>query len=86
MVVTASKLRENIYKILDEIVETGVPVEVTRKGVKLRIQLEIPRRSKLANLKKRKDWIPGKIDPASLGTWRDEDGKREWLEEWNNFK
>ena len=37
MVVTASKLRENIYKILDEIVETGVPVEVTRKGVKLRI-------------------------------------------------
>jgi len=29
---TASKLRENIYRILDQVIETGVPVEVRRKG------------------------------------------------------
>ncbi len=32
MKVTASKLRENIYSILDEVLETGVPVEITRKA------------------------------------------------------
>jgi hypothetical protein len=34
---TASKLRENIYRILDEILETGIPVEIERKGRILRI-------------------------------------------------
>lgn len=37
MTVTASKLRENVYKILDEVLETGVPVEITRGGRKLKI-------------------------------------------------
>ena len=32
MRVTASKLRENVYRILDEAIATGVPVEVIRKG------------------------------------------------------
>src|ERR1035438_4109741 len=43
MRVTASKLRENVYKILDEAIETGVPVEIVRKGVVLRIVPEQPR-------------------------------------------
>jgi hypothetical protein len=30
--VTASKLRENIYRILDQVLETGVPVEIERRG------------------------------------------------------
>lgn len=53
MRVTASKLRENIYKILDEAIETGVPVEVVRKGNVVRIVPE-KRVSKLSRLKKRK--------------------------------
>ena len=32
MTLTASKLRENICRILDQVLETGVPVEVRRKG------------------------------------------------------
>jgi hypothetical protein len=34
---TASRLRESIYEILDEILETGTPVEIERKGRVLRI-------------------------------------------------
>ena len=37
MRLTASKLRENIYRILDEAIATGAPVEVVRKGTVLRI-------------------------------------------------
>jgi len=51
MRITASKLRENVYKILDEAIETGVPVEVVRKGAILRIVPDKPV-SKLAKLEK----------------------------------
>jgi len=37
MALTASKLRENIYKVLDHVLETGTPVEIERRGRKLRI-------------------------------------------------
>lgn len=84
MTVTASKLRENIYNILDEVAETGVPVEVIRKGVTLRIVPEV-KRSKLANLKKRKDWL-GTDEELTKSTWLESDGYKEWLDEWKNFK
>ena len=34
---TASKLRENVYRVLDQVLETGVPVEIERHGRRLRI-------------------------------------------------
>jgi hypothetical protein len=37
MPLTASKLRENIYRILDQVLETGVPVEIERRGKILKI-------------------------------------------------
>ena len=37
MSVTVSKLRRNIYQILDRIIETGQPLEIERKGTKLKI-------------------------------------------------
>jgi len=40
---TPSRLRENLYRILDQILETGEPVEILRKGKKLKI---IPERSR----------------------------------------
>ncbi|MFV2069001.1 MAG: hypothetical protein ACC645_18700 [Pirellulales bacterium] len=51
MSLTASKLRENIYKILDSVLETGVPVEIERSGRVLKIVCadDAPR-SKLDNL------------------------------------
>jgi hypothetical protein len=73
MKITASKLRENIYRILDEAIETGTPVEIARKGVILRI---VPEKcpSKLARLKKRTgfDGDPDEI----IGM----DWSREWTE------
>ena len=35
--ITSSSLRENIYRILDEILKTGIPVEIERRGRKLKI-------------------------------------------------
>jgi len=52
MAITVSGLRANIYKIIDEVLETGVPVEIDRRGRKLRIIAEAPK-SKLNQLKKR---------------------------------
>jgi len=34
---TASKLRANVYRVLDQVLETGVPVEIDRHGRRLRI-------------------------------------------------
>jgi hypothetical protein len=35
---TVSHLRQNIYRILDEVIETGQPVEIERKGKVVRIE------------------------------------------------
>jgi prevent-host-death family protein len=53
MPVTASRLRESIYRVLDQVLETGVPVEITRRGKLLRIVPANPP-SKLANLRRRR--------------------------------
>ena len=37
MRLTASRLRQDIYRILDEVLETGVPLEIERRGKVLRI-------------------------------------------------
>lgn len=42
MRLNASKLRQNIYRILDQILETGVPVEIERRGKLLKIVCESP--------------------------------------------
>jgi hypothetical protein len=71
MPLTASKLRENIYRILDEILETGIPVEIERRGRILKITPAEPR-SKLENLRPR-DYLSG--DPEELV-------HMDWSEEW----
>ena len=78
MPITASKLRENVYRILDEAIETGVPVEIVRKGVVLRIVVEKPP-SKLARLKKRdiRDTFVGDPDDV-IGM--------DWSSEWSELK
>ena len=52
MVISSTKLRENIYKILDEVLKTGEPIEVRRKGRSLRIVPEPPA-SRVAMLRRR---------------------------------
>jgi len=71
MKISASKLRENVYRILDQVLETGVPVEVERRGRRLRI---VPDRlqGKLEHLKPRKYL---RVDPKELVHL---DWSREW--------
>jgi PHD/YefM family antitoxin component YafN of YafNO toxin-antitoxin module len=57
-----SKLRENVYGILDLVLETGVPVAIERRGKLLRIIcIEPP--DKLARLQKR-DYL--RVEPEAL--------------------
>jgi antitoxin (DNA-binding transcriptional repressor) of toxin-antitoxin stability system len=71
MLITASKLRENIYRILDEAIETGVPVEVLRKGNVVKIVPE-PRVSKLSRLKKHEGAFVGNPDDIIGMHWTGE--------------
>ena len=73
MRVTASKLRENVYQILDRALETGVPVEVIRKGKVLKIVPDKPV-SKLDRLKKRKVFVGNSDDIIGM------DWSKEWTE------
>ena len=62
MGISATKLRQDLYNILDKIIEEGIPVEIDRKGHKLKIIPE-KRKSKLELLKKH-DVING--DPRDI--------------------
>lgn len=65
MTLTASKLRENIYKVLDQVLSTGIPVEIRRRGKSLRlIRSEDGSLRKLDQLVERPDYLQCK--PASL--------------------
>lgn len=72
MSISASKLRGNIYQLLDEVLETGIPLEITRKGRKLKI-VPVKSEGKLQNLERR-DCLNG--DPDDIvhldwsGEWR----------------
>ena len=70
MPLRASAFRENIYRILDEILETGLPVYIERKGKLLRIGAVEPK-SKLANLKPR-DLIVGNPEDLVHSDWSEE--------------
>jgi antitoxin (DNA-binding transcriptional repressor) of toxin-antitoxin stability system len=75
MRVTASRLRENVYRILDEVIATGVPVEIVRKGAVLRIVPE-QRASKLSRLKRRAGFEGDPDDIMGM----------DWLKEWTELK
>jgi hypothetical protein len=72
--ITPTQLRKNVYRILDEVLETGRPVVIERKGRRLHIQPEAPRRD-LSKLKPHPGLIIG--DPEDLV-------EIDWLSEWNS--
>ncbi|MGH8776468.1 MAG: type II toxin-antitoxin system Phd/YefM family antitoxin [Jiangellaceae bacterium] len=37
MAITASELRQNVYRLLDEVLTSGAPLEIERNGRRLRI-------------------------------------------------
>lgn len=68
MAMTASKLREDIYNILDRVLETGIPIEVVRNGRTLKIVAEDPP-SKLDNLVERPDVWNGDVEEIARIGW-----------------
>ena len=72
MVYTATKLRQNLYNILDSVIDKGIPVEIKRKGVILKIIPEKPV-SKWDRLESH-SVING--DPESIVS-------TDWSKEWN---
>lgn len=74
MVVTPSKLRENLYNLLDSVIEKGELLEISRKGKILRIVPE-QRPSRL-----------DKIVPKNITTASDEELiNTSWESEWKPF-
>ena len=75
MKITATEFRQNIYSILDRALETGVPVEIERKGRLLRVVPE-QKASKLSGLKKRNHVVGDPEDFIHM----------DWYKEWSELK
>jgi hypothetical protein len=71
MILTASKLREDIYRVLDHVLATGEPVEIERNGRRLRIIADEPP-TRMSRLVRRDGVVTG--DSADLVhlDWSDE--------------
>ena len=70
---TATALRADLYRVLDEVLATGVPIEIERNGQRLRIAPAV-RRDRLKYLRPHPGAIIG--DPEDLvhidwsGEWK----------------
>jgi hypothetical protein len=73
LAITASKLRANVYRLLDEILETGQPLEIERNGKTLVIAPK-EEQSIWDRLPRREGFIVG--DPDELI-------HMDWSTEWN---
>ena len=71
MVVTASKLRQDIYRILDQVLDTGEPVIVERNGRRIRIVAE-DAPSRLGTLVRRPGVVIGDSADFVDLDWQDE--------------
>ena len=63
MGISVTKLRANLYEIVDQVIETGIPVEIERKGERIRL-VPVRRGSKLDRLVSRPATIIG--DPERI--------------------
>ena len=75
MKLSLTKARADLYKIVDRVLETGVPVEIERHGRKIRI-VSVRPKSKLDNLVKHPGTIIGDPDEIVHLDW-----SGEWTEE-----
>jgi prevent-host-death family protein len=69
--VTPTQLRTNIYNLLDEVLKTGLPLEIKKGDKKLRI-VPVEEVDKLQNLVTRPDVIQGDPDDLVEIDWMDE--------------
>jgi hypothetical protein len=69
--VTPTELRTNIYNLLDEVLETGIPLEIKKADRRLLI-LPVEKVDKLQNLIVRPDVIQGNPEDLVDISWEDE--------------
>ena len=81
MAITATKLRADLYRVIDNVIKNGVSVEVELRRKKVRIVPAEPR-DKLAALVKRPGVIVG--DPARLASVRTFD-ETSWRKKWEKY-
>ena len=69
--ISLTTLRQQLFKVVDRIIKTGVPVEISRRGHKLRI-VPMVKTSKLARLTPHKAIVGNPEDLVELkaGKWR----------------
>ncbi|MGI9280864.1 MAG: hypothetical protein ACR2PX_14750 [Endozoicomonas sp.] len=59
--VTLTQLRKNIYQLVDEVIASGKPLTLNRRGCSLRLAVVSPAQTKLGNLKNR-DTLIGSVE------------------------
>lgn len=69
--VTPTELRANIYNLLEEVLETGIPLEIKKGERRLRI-VPVEPADKLQNLVSRSDIIQGDPDDLIDISWEGE--------------
>jgi len=69
--VTPTELRSNIYQLLDDVLKSGLPLEINRGGKLLRV-VPVAKSNKLANLESRPDIIVGNPDDLVDISWEKE--------------
>lgn len=77
MKLTLTQLRANLYNIVDEVIASGIPVEIERQGKKVKISLVEPR-DKLSRLKRHKNVLnckPEELVHSDWSTYWQEDKK-----------
>lgn len=70
MVLNPTTLRKNLYRFLDQVLETGEPVEIERKGRRLKI-VPVEPVSRIARLEPHPDAITGDPDDLVDIEWSD---------------
>jgi hypothetical protein len=68
MSVSPSELRANIYRLLDQVLETGVPLEIERNGRRLRVVPDDPP-SKLDRIVPHPDLVVGDVEELVEMDW-----------------
>lgn len=69
--VTPTELRANIYKLLEEVIDTGIPLEINKGSKRLRI-VPVEQGQKLQNLIPRANVIQGDPEDLASISWEKE--------------
>ncbi|MEH2090618.1 MULTISPECIES: type II toxin-antitoxin system Phd/YefM family antitoxin [unclassified Nostoc] len=69
--VTLTELSNNIERLLDEVLETGIPLEINKNGKLLKI-VPLEKQDKLQNLTFKSDAIQGNPDDLVNISWEQE--------------